>query len=126
MFRQLRSSLRPWIVVFAVGWLTMVVISIASWPAAGASSPDELATEVTNALRANDFHKLQPVLAVGGEDVAKSTTEHFSTAHVEGGFYRDGAVVVQYTRDGARSEFRLPVEEHDGRYVVNPVITPKG
>ncbi|GAB2866166.1 hypothetical protein [Lentzea nigeriaca] len=126
MYRQLRSSLRPWIVVFAVGWLTMVFISIASWPAAGASSPDELAAEVTNALRANDFHKLKPLLAVGGEDVAKSTTEQFSTARVEGGFYRDGAVVVQYTRDGVRSEFKLPVEEKDGRYVANAVITPTG
>lgn len=123
MHRRLRS-LRPWILVFVVGWLTMVVISIASWPAAGAGSPDELAVEVTNALRTHDFHKLQPLLAVGGEDVAKSTTEHFATARVEDGFYRDGDVVVQYTRDGTSSEFKLPVEERDGRYLVNAVVTP--
>ncbi|WP_112271024.1 hypothetical protein [Lentzea terrae] len=125
MRRQL-SNLRFWILVFAVSWLTMVVISIASWPDPGEDSPEQLAAEVTNALRANDFHQLQPLLAIGGEDVAKSTTEHFSSARVEGGFYRDGAVVVLYTRDGIRSEFKLPVESQDGRYVINPVITPRG
>ncbi|MEV6242954.1 hypothetical protein [Lentzea sp. NPDC051838] len=125
MRRQLRN-LRFWIVVFAVGWLTMVFISIASWPDAGKESPDELAAEVTSALRAHDFHKLQPLLAVGGEDVAKSTVETLQTARVERGLYRDGAVVVEYTRDGTRSEFRLPVEEVDGRFVVNPLVTPKG
>ncbi|SEQ12638.1 hypothetical protein SAMN05216188_102148 [Lentzea xinjiangensis] len=125
MHRRLRN-LRFWILVFAVGWLTMVVISIASWPEPGEDTPQDLAAEVTEALRANDFHRLEPLLAVGGEDVAKSTTEHFSTARVEGGFYRNGTVVVQYTRDGTRSEFKMPVEEQDGRYVVNPVVTPTG
>ena len=125
MHRRLRN-LRFWILVFAVGWLTMVVISIASWPEPGEDTPDELAAQVTSALRTNDFHKLEPLLAVGGEDVAKSTVEHFSTARVDGGFYRDGAIVVQYTRDGTRSEFKAPVEEQDGRYVVNLVVIPTG
>lgn len=125
MRRQLRN-LRFWILVFAVGWLTMVVISIASWPEPGAPSPEELATQVTDALRANDFRRLRPLLAVGGEDVAKSTVEHLSTAQVENGFYRESAVVVPYTRDGVRSEFKLPVQERGGRYVVNAVLTPTG
>ncbi|KOV76951.1 hypothetical protein [Nocardia sp. NRRL S-836] len=125
MHRRLRN-LRFWILVFAVGWLTMVVIAIASWPHPGEDTPEELAAEVTSALRANDFHKLQPLLAVGGEDVARSTVEHFSTARVDDGFYRDGTIVVQFSRDGTRSEFKAPVEERDGRYVVNLVVTPTG
>ncbi|HEX8871105.1 MAG TPA: hypothetical protein VF821_35925 [Lentzea sp.] len=125
MYRRL-SNLRAWIVVFAVGWLSMVFISIAGWPDPGAGSPDELAVEVTNALRTHDFHKLQPLLAVGGEDVAKTTVEHFAAAEVDRGLYRDGAVVVEYTRAGAHGDFRLPVEEHDGRFVVNPLVTPTG
>ena len=125
MHARLRN-LRFWILVFSVSWLAMVVISIASWPDPGEDSPEQLAAEVINALRANDFHQLQPLLAIGGEDVAKSTTEHFSSARIEGGYYRDGTVVVLYTRDGTRAEFSLPVEEQNGRYVVNPVVTPKG
>ncbi|WP_434450525.1 hypothetical protein [Lentzea sp. E54] len=125
MHRRL-TDLRFWILVFAAGWLTMIVVSIATWPEPGEESPDQLATEVTNALRAHDFHKLEPLLAVGGEDVAQSTVEHFQNAQVENGFYRDGAVVVRYTRHGTRSEFALPVVEQDGRYVVNAVITPTG
>ncbi|MEU7475742.1 hypothetical protein AB0A63_07140 [Lentzea sp. NPDC042327] len=125
MHDRLRN-LRFWILVFAVGWLAMVFVSIATWSEPGGDTPEELAAEVTSALRANDFHRLQPLLAVGGEDVAKSTVEHFATARVDGGFYRDGAVVVQYTRYGTRSEFTAPVEERDGRYVVNLVVTPTG
>jgi hypothetical protein len=120
------KDLRFWFLVFVVGWLTMIVVSIASWPEPGAPAPEDLAAEVANALRAHDFHKLQPLLAVGGEDVAKSTTEYFAAARVERGVYRDGAVVVEYTLAGARSEYRLPVEEQDGRYVVNAVLTPRG
>jgi hypothetical protein len=120
------TNLRFWLLVFPAGWLAMVFISIAAWPDAGASSPEELASDVTNALRTHDFHKLQPLLAVGGEDVAKSTVEHFTTAQVDRGGYRDGMVVVEYTRDGTHGDFRLPVEEQDGRYVVNAVVTPKG
>jgi hypothetical protein len=123
--RQLTNP-RFWIAVFAAGWLLMVVVLITFWPAPGKESPDELAVEVTNALRAHDFHKLEPLLAIGGEDVAKSTVEHFQSAQIERGVYRDGAVVVEYTRDGTRAEFRLPVEKQDGRYVVNAVITPTG
>ena len=125
MRRQL-TNLRFWIMVFAVGWLLMVFVSIAFWPEPGEESPDQLAVEVTNALRAHDFHKLEPLLAVGGEDVAKSTVEYLKTAQVERGSYRDGAVVVEYVHAGTRAEFRLPVEVQDGRYVVNPVLTPKG
>jgi hypothetical protein len=120
------TNLRFWLLVFPAGWLAMVFVFIAAWPDPGASSPDELASEVTNALRAHDFHKLQPLLAVGGEDVAKSTVEHFATAEVDRSVYRDGAIVVEYTRAGAHGDFRLPVEVQDGRYVVNPVVTPKG
>lgn len=125
MHRQL-TNLRFWIMVFAVGWLLMVFASIAFWPEPGEQSPDELAAEVTKALQAQDFHKLQPLLAVGGEDVAKSTVEYFHSAQVERGVYRDGAIVVEYVHAGTRAEFRLPVETHDGRYVVNPVVTPRG
>ncbi|MCP2249607.1 hypothetical protein [Lentzea aerocolonigenes] len=125
MHRQL-TNLRFWIMVFAVGWLLMVFVFIAFWPEPGEESPDELAVEVTNALRAHDFHKLKPLLAVGGEDVAKSTVERFQAAQVERGVYRDGAVVVEYTHDGTRAEFRLPVEVRDGRFVVNPLVTPTG
>lgn len=125
MHRQL-TNLRFWLMVFAVGWLLAVVVLIARWPEPGAETPEDLAVEVTKALRANDFHKLEPLLAVGGEDVAKSTTDHFATARIERGFYRDGAVVVEYTRDGTRTEFQLPVERQDGRYVVNAVVTPRG
>lgn len=125
MFERL-TNLRFWLLVFPVGWLAMVVVFIASWPDPGAESPDELASEVTNALRAHDFHKLEPLLAIGGEDVAKSTVEHFATAQVERGAYRDGVVVVEYTRSGTSGVFRMPVEEHDGRYVVNAVVTPTG
>ncbi|SEQ01705.1 hypothetical protein [Lentzea albida] len=125
MRRQL-TNLRFWIMVFAVGWLLMVFASIAFWPEPGEESPDQLAVEVTNALRAHDFHRLEPLLAVGGEDVAKSTVDHFKTAQVESGTYRDGAIVVAYSHAGTRAEFRLPVELQDGRYVVNPVVTPKG
>ena len=125
MHRRL-TNLRFWIMVFAVSWLLMVVVAIATRPEAGRESPEELAAEVTNALRTHDFHKLEPLLAVGGEAVAKSTVEHFQTAQVERGIYRDGAVVVDYTRDGTRAEFRLPVEKQDGRYVVNAVVTPTG
>jgi hypothetical protein len=120
------TNLRFWLLVFPAGWLTMVFVLIAAWPDPGASSPDELAVDVTNALRAHDFHKLQPLLAVGGEDVAKATVEHFAAAEVDGAVYRDGAVVVEYTRAGSHGDFRLPVEVQDGRYVVNPVVTPKG
>jgi hypothetical protein len=123
--RQLTNP-RFWIAVCAVGWLLMVIVLIATEPPPGRESPEQLAVEVTNALRAHDFHKLQPLLAVGGEDVAKSTVEHFRAAQVERGVYRDGAVVVEYTHDGTRAEFRLPVEVQDGRFVVNPLITPKG
>ncbi|MFD9704915.1 hypothetical protein [Lentzea sp. NPDC059081] len=124
--RRRLTNLRFWIMVFAVGWLLMVFVSIASWPEPGKPSPDELAAEVTNALRAHDFHRLQPMLALGGEDVAKSTVEHLQAAQVERGSYRDGAVVVEYTHAGTRAEFRLPVEVQDGRFVVNPVVTPTG
>lgn len=124
--RRRLTNLRFWIIVFAVGWLAMIFVSIAFWPDPGGESPDELAARVTNALRAHDFHKLEPLLATGGEDVAKSTVEQFRAAEVERGFYRDGSVVVEYTRGGTRSEFRLPVEVHDGRFVVNPVLTPTG
>jgi hypothetical protein len=120
------TNLRFWLLVFPVGWLTMVFAFIAFWPDPGAESPDVLAADVTNALRAHDFHKLEPLLAVGGEDVAKSTVEHFATAQVDGGQYRDGEVVVEYTRSGTQSVFRMPVEEVDGRYVVNVVVTPTG
>ncbi|SMD22207.1 hypothetical protein [Lentzea albidocapillata] len=125
MHRQL-TNLRFWLMVFAVGWLLAVVVLIARWPEPGAETPDELAAEVTNALRAHDFHQLEPLLAVGGEDVAKATADQFQTAQVERGVYRDGAIVVEYTHDGVRAEFRLPVEMQDGRYVVNPVVIPKG
>ena len=125
MYERL-TNLRFWLLVFPAGWLTMVFLLIALWPDPGAESPDELASEVTNALRAHDFHKLQPLLSVGGEDVAKSAVEHLASAQVDGGGYRDGAVVVEYTRFGARGVFRLPVEEQDGRYVVNAVVTPTG
>jgi len=124
--RERLTNLRFWLLVFPICWLVMVVIAIASWPEPGASSPEQLTADVTNALRAHDFHKLQPLLAVGGEDIAKSTTEYFAAARVERGVYRDGAVVVEYTLAGARSEYRLPVEERDGRYVVNAVLTPRG
>jgi hypothetical protein len=120
------TNLRFWLLVFPIGWLAMVFVCIAAWPSPGAESPDELASEVTNALRAHDFHRLQPLLAVGGEDVAKSTADQFRTARVERGFYRDGAVVVEYAHAGTRAEFRLPVEVQEGRYVVNPVVTPTG
>ena len=125
MHRRL-TNLRFWIMVFAVGWLLMVFVAIAFWPEPGEESPDELAVEVTNALRAHDFHKLEPLLAMGGEDVAKSTVGYFQSAQVERGVYRDGAVVVEYVHAGTRAEFRLPVEVRDGRYVVNPVVTPTG
>lgn len=125
MYERL-TNLRFWLLVFPICWLTMVVVFIAGWPDAGRETPEELATEVTNALRAHDFHKLEPLLAVGGEDVAKATTERFATASVDRGFYRDGAVVIEYTRDGTRAEFRLPVEQQDGRYVVDAVLTPRG
>ncbi|MFD5828693.1 hypothetical protein [Lentzea sp. NPDC060358] len=124
--RHRLTNPRFWIMVFAVGWLLMVFASIAFWPEPGGESPDELAAEVTKALRAHDFHQLQPLLALGGEDVAKSTVEHLRAAQVERGFYRDGAVVVEYTHAGTRAEFRLPVEVQDGRFVVNPVLTPTG
>ncbi|SDM06272.1 hypothetical protein SAMN04488074_11635 [Lentzea albidocapillata subsp. violacea] len=120
------TNLRFWLLVFPIGWLAMVFVFIAVWPDPGAASPDELASEVTNALRAHDFHQLEPLLAVGGEDVAQSTVDQFETARVDRGVYRDGAVVVEYTVDGVRAEFRLPVEIRDGRYVVNPVVTPRG
>lgn len=123
---RLLTNLRFWTAVFAVGWLLMVIVLIANWPGPGKGSPEELAADVTNALRTHDFHKLQPLLAVGGEDVAKATVERFQTAQVERGVYRDGAVVVEYTHDGTRAEFRLPVEVQDGRYVVNAVVTPRG
>ena len=125
MYRRL-TNLRFWLLAFPVGWLTMVFVCIAAWPDTGAASPDELASEVTNALRAHDFHKLQPLLAVGGEDVTRTTVEHFTAAEVDRGLYRDGAVVVEFTRAGSHGDFRLPVEEHDGRFVVNPVVIPKG
>ncbi|WP_086663074.1 hypothetical protein [Lentzea kentuckyensis] len=125
MYERL-TNLRFWLLVFPAGWLTMVFVLIALWPDPGAESPDVLAADVTNALRAHDFHKLKPLLAVGGEDVAKSTVERFATARVDGGQYRDGAVVVEYTRSGTRNVFRMPVEELDGRYVVNAVVTPTG
>ena len=125
MYERL-TNLRFWLLVFPAGWLTMVFVLIALWPDPGASTPDELAVDVTNALRAHDFHKLQPLLAVGGEDVARSMVEQFTAAEVERGLYRDGAVVVEFTRAGSRGDFRLPVEEHDGRFVVNPVVIPKG
>ncbi|MFI6101297.1 hypothetical protein ACIA8G_37610 [Lentzea sp. NPDC051213] len=125
MYERL-TNLRFWLLVFPTAWLIMVFAFIAGWPDAGRETPEELAAEVTNALQLHDFHKLQPLLALGGEDVAKATTEHFATAQVERGVYRDGAVVVEYTRDGIRTEFRLPVEQQDGRYVVNPVLTPTG
>ncbi|SDG75460.1 hypothetical protein SAMN05216553_11153 [Lentzea fradiae] len=124
--RRRLTNLRFWIIVFAVGWLAMVFVSIAFWPEPGEESPDELAVSVTNALRAQDFHKLEPLLSAGGEEVAKSTVEHFRGTRVERGSYRDGAVVVEYTHAGTRAEFRLPVEVHDGRFVVNPVLTPTG
>lgn len=120
------TNIRFWLVVFAVGWLAMIIVFIANWPDPGRNSPEELAADVTNALRAHDFHKLEPLLAVGGEDVAKATVDHFAAVQVERGVYRDGAVVVEYTRDGTRSQFRLPVEEQDGRYVVNAVLIPTG
>jgi hypothetical protein len=120
------TNLRFWLLVFPAGWLAMVFVVIALWPDPGTDSPDELAVEVTNALRAHDFHKLEPLLSVGGEAVAKSTVEHFATAQVNRGSYRDGMVVVEYTRDGTHGDFRLPVDEHDGRYVVNAVVTPTG
>jgi hypothetical protein len=120
------TNLRFWLLVFPAGWLAMVFVCIAAWPDPGASTPDELAVDVTNALRAHDFHKLQPLLAVGGEDVARSTVEQFTAADVDRGLYRDGNVVVEFTRAGSHGDFRLPVEEHDGRFVVNPVVIPKG
>jgi hypothetical protein len=120
------TNLRLWLLVFPAGWLTMVFVLIAFWPDPGAESPDELAADVTNALRAHDFHKLQPLLAVGGEDVAKVTVERFATAQVDRGVFRDGVIVVEYTRLGTHGDFRMPVEEHDGRYVVNAVVTPTG
>lgn len=125
MYERL-TNLRFWLLVFPAGWLAMVFVLIALWPDPGADSPDELASEVTNALRTHDFHRLQPLLSVGGEDVAKSTVEHLASAQVDRGVYRDGAVVVEYTRFGTHGDFRLPVEEQDGRYVVNAVVTPKG
>lgn len=125
MYERL-TNLRFWLLVFPAGWLTMVFVLIAFWPDPGAESPEALASEVTNALRTHDFRKLQPLLAVGGEDVAKSTVEHFATATVDGGQYRDGVVVVEYTRSGTHGVFRMPVEELDERYVVNAVITPTG
>ncbi|MET9632082.1 hypothetical protein ABZX92_31940 [Lentzea sp. NPDC006480] len=125
MYKRL-TNLRFWLLVFPAGWLAMVFVCIAAWPDPGAPTPDELAAGVTNALRAHDFHKLQPLLAVGGEDVARSTVEQFSAADVDRGLYRDGAVVVEFTRAGSHGDFRLPVEERDGRFVVNPVVIPKG
>ncbi len=125
MYERL-TNLRFWLLAFPVGWLTMVFVLIAGWPDPGSSSPEELAADVTSSLRQQDFHQLQPLLAVGGEDVAKATTERFATARVDRGVYRDGAVVIEYTLNGTRSEFRLPVEEQDGRYVVNAVLTPTG
>ncbi|MGI5502825.1 hypothetical protein [Lentzea sp. CA-135723] len=125
MYARLRN-IRFWLLALPVAWIAMVFVSIAAWPDPGAASPDELASEVTNALRAHDFHKLQPLLAIGGEDVAQSTTDQFQSAQVERGSYLDGAVVVEYTHDGTRAEFRLPVEFQDGRYVINPVVTPRG
>ncbi|MDT7789146.1 MAG: hypothetical protein QOF58_7565 [Pseudonocardiales bacterium] len=125
MYERL-TNLRFWLLVFPAGWLAMVFVCIAAWPDPGASTPDELAVDVTNALRAHDFHKLQPLLAVGGEDVARSTVEQFTAADVDRGLYRDGNVVVEFTRAGSHGDFRLPVEEHDGRFVVNPVVIPKG
>jgi len=125
MYERL-TNLRFWLLAFPVGWLMMVFVLIAGWPDTGRETPEDLAAEVTNALRQHDFHKLEPLLAVGGEDVAKTTTERFAAARVDRGVYRDGAVVIEYTRDGTRSEFRLPVEEQDGRYVVNAVLIPTG
>ncbi|GHH57174.1 hypothetical protein [Lentzea cavernae] len=119
-------NIRFWLLALPMGWIVMVFVAVAFWPEPGAASPDELASEVTTALRAHDFHKLEPLLAVGGEDVAKSTADHFQSASVERGAYRDGAVVVEYTHAGTRAEFRLPVETRDGRYVINPVLTPRG
>lgn len=124
MRRQLRN-LRFWILVFALGWLTMVVLLISHTPPPGAASPDELAVRVADALNTHDSKKLQPLVSVGAEEIAKATTDRFADSHVSSARFSGGAVVVDYVRaDGTPASFTMLAEENDGRWQLTPLATP--
>lgn len=119
------GNLRVWILILALGWLAMVVVQISRTPDPGAGSPDELALRVTDALRAHDSPRLEPLLVAGGEDVAKSTVDGFAATHVASGRFTGGAVVVEFVDDdGTSGSVRIPVQEKDGRWMVSPIVAP--
>ncbi|MFB9907378.1 hypothetical protein [Allokutzneria oryzae] len=131
MLRLLRN-LRVWILVMAVAWITTILVMITGRPEDGAPSADVLATQIADALRAQDADRLARLVSLesGGDEVAKVTVANFGSvdtnlisSHLE---RRNGVqVVVDYVRpDGGQGALRLPAVLASGRWKVTPVATP--
>ncbi|MCO1581864.1 hypothetical protein M8C13_39560 [Crossiella sp. SN42] len=126
-------SLRTWIVLFAAVWITALIIMITNQPEKGAASVEELATGVTDALRAADAERLAELVSLpnGAEEAAQATVSGFAEAGV-----RDISttpellrgrmqLTVSYLRpDGARGTLHLPTVHADNRWQVNPIPLP--
>ncbi|SDN08440.1 hypothetical protein [Allokutzneria albata] len=131
MLRMLRS-LRAWILVVAVAWIATITVLIMSKPEDGAPSADVLATQIADALRAQDADRLAQLVSLdeGGDEVARVTVANFGTvdtqlitSHLER--LNGVQVVVDYVRpNGERGALRLPAVVSAGRWKVTPVATP--
>ncbi|GAA4037702.1 hypothetical protein GCM10022247_74440 [Allokutzneria multivorans] len=131
MLRMLRS-LRAWILVVAVAWIATITTLIMSKPEDGAPSADVLATQIADALRAQDADRLAQLVSLdaGGDEVARVTVANFGTvdtqlitSHLER--LNGVQVVVDYVRpNGERGALRLPAVVSAGRWKVTPVATP--
>ncbi|WP_086826706.1 hypothetical protein [Allokutzneria sp. NRRL B-24872] len=131
MLRMLRS-LRAWILVVAVAWIATITVLIMSKPEDGAPSADVLATQIADALRAQDADRLAQLVSLdeGGDEVARVTVANFGTvdtqlitSHLER--LNGVQVVVDYVRpNGERGALRLSAVVSSGRWKVTPVATP--
>ncbi|RJQ72809.1 hypothetical protein D5S17_25655 [Pseudonocardiaceae bacterium YIM PH 21723] len=114
----------------ATAWLFTIILLINAQADPGSDSPEQLADQVGQALRAGDTGDLEGLLTIpeDGAQAAKATTAQFHNGQVEvtsTRVQRSGErtyVMVGYrTSDGVPGEAKLLAGHHDGRWTIDSV-----